>query len=257
MRISILLKLKHKPVITIDNEPFKGLGSVVTRAQGSFDCLLTINGDTYDVECYVVGDDDIPDDMVIGLDIINQAKVTMTRGKVIMEKLADICEENDETFINRIKEINCIARTDEPDLSHITDGKVRETIQRLISNYSPKVPDKSCVQLKVCLTDEIPVYEKPRRLSPKEREVVNSTIQEWIDRDICRPSNSAFASAVVLRQKKTSGSWRLCIDFRRLNRFPLPIMDDVIDVLQKGTVFSNLDLVDGFFHVDVEEDSVK
>lgn len=263
MRETMFRSLKHKPILKYGMEPFKGFGDVITRAIGSFDCLLTIEGDTYDTECYVVKDDHIPDDLVVGLDIINQASLSMERGKVTMKKLVDECEVNDGTFINRIKEINCVVKSNEPDLSNIQDEKSRETIREMVANYSPKIPENSCVQLKVCLTDEVPVYEKLRRLSPKEKQIVNGIIQQWLEEGICRPSKSDFASAVILRPKKTPGTWRLCIDFRRLNRkvirdrFPLPIMDDVIDILHDGSVFSNLDLVDGFFHVDVDEDSVK
>lgn len=114
----------------------------------------------------------------------------------------------------------------------------------MINNYSPKIPEKSCVQLRVCLTDEVPVYEKPRRLAPKEKEIVNNIIQQWLEQGVCRASKSDFASAVILRPKKTPGLWRLCID-------------DVIDVLQDWAVFTNLDLVDGFFYVDVDKKSVK
>lgn len=56
---------------------------------------------------------------------------------------------------------------------------------------------------------------------------------------------------------------RLCIDFRELNkrivrdRYPLPLTDDQIDLLRGAMVFSTLDLRNGFFHVPVDEASVK
>lgn len=263
MRKSVFEKLRHKPKMRSESEPFKGFGNVITTAVGSFDCLLEIDGDTYDVQCWIVRDDHIDDDMIIGLDIIDQAHFTMIRGKVTLKKIIDDVDDGDDRFISKIKAINCVVKNNEPDLSNIKSESSREAIREIITNYSPKIPEKSCVQLKVCLTDEVPVYEKPRRLAPKEKEIVNNIIQNWLDQGICRASKSDFASAVVLRPKKTPGLWRLCIDFRRLNRkvirdrFPLPIMDDVIDVLQDGAVFTNLDLVDGFFHIDVDEDSIK
>lgn len=263
MRKSVFDKLRHKPTMKTASEPFRGFGNVITKALGSFECLLEINGDTYDVECWIVQNNHIDGDMIIGLDIIDQAHLTMIRGKVTLKKIIEDPEENDENFISKIKTINTIVKNNDPDLSHIKSESSREAIREIIANYSPKIPVKSCVELKVCLTDEVPVYEKPRRLSPKEKAIVNDIIQQWLEQGICRPSKSDFASAVLLRPKKTPGQWRLCIDFRRLNRkvirdrFPLPIMDDVIDVLQGGIVFTNLDLVDGFFHVDVDEDCVK
>ncbi|GFV64493.1 hypothetical protein TNCV_105821 [Trichonephila clavipes] len=52
----------------------------------------------------------------------------------------------------------------------------------------------------------------------------------------------------------------MCIDYRKLNqklvkdKFPLPIIEDVLDTLQEAKVYSTLDLRNGFFHVDVDED---
>ncbi|GFY07742.1 hypothetical protein TNCV_4133391 [Trichonephila clavipes] len=63
--------------------------------------------------------------------------------------------------------------------------------------------------------------------------------------------------------KKKDGSSRMCIDYRKLNqklvkdKFPLPIIEDVLDTLQEAKVYSTLDLRNGFFNVDVDEDCRK
>ncbi|GFS51794.1 retrovirus-related Pol polyprotein from transposon opus [Trichonephila inaurata madagascariensis] len=55
----------------------------------------------------------------------------------------------------------------------------------------------------------------------------------------------------------------MCIDYRKLNQklvkdnFPLPLIEDVLDTLQEANVYSTLDLHNGFFHVDVDEDCRK
>ncbi|GFT52488.1 hypothetical protein TNCV_14661 [Trichonephila clavipes] len=59
--------------------------------------------------------------------------------------------------------------------------------------------------------------------------------------------------------KKKDGSSRMCIDYRKLNqklvkdKFPLPLIEDILDTLQEAKV-STLDLRNGFFHVDLDED---
>ncbi|GFW86537.1 hypothetical protein TNCV_4333211 [Trichonephila clavipes] len=63
--------------------------------------------------------------------------------------------------------------------------------------------------------------------------------------------------------KKKDGSSRMCIDYRKLNqklvkdKFPLPIIEDVLDTLQEAKEYSTLDLRNGFFHVDDDEDCRK
>lgn len=263
MRKSVYEGLKKKVTLKKSNKSFRGFGNVVSGTLGVAETEFIIDGDEYDANCYVVKDDYISDDLLIGKDILNQADVHIRCGKVTMSKIVTECEENDETFIGRIRAINYVETDNVPevDLSHIKDENIKSTVQTMVQNYKPKIPEKSKVEMKICLTDEIPVYEKARRLSPKERTIVNDIIKGWLKDGVCRPSTSPYASPIVLRPKKVG--WRLCVDFRRLNkkvvrdRFPLPIMEDVMDVLQAARIYTTLDLRDGFFHVDVHEDSVK
>ncbi|GFY58809.1 hypothetical protein TNIN_364601 [Trichonephila inaurata madagascariensis] len=91
----------------------------------------------------------------------------------------------------------------------------------------------------------------------KEREL----LEERKRRDNLEPSSSEYASPIVLVKK--NGDSRLCVDCRQLNRkhvkdrFPLPIIDYVLDRLQEAKVYTTLDLKNGFFHVDLNEDCRK
>lgn len=70
--------------------------------------MFDIEDDTYDVESWIVKDNDITDDVIIGLDVINQAEFTMKKGKVMLKKLAndDVVDEN---FVDKIKARNRIS----------------------------------------------------------------------------------------------------------------------------------------------------
>lgn len=91
---------------------------------------------------------------------------------------------------------------------------------------------------------------------------VDEQIKEWLAEGIILPSCSDYVSPVVLVKKKDD-SLKLCIDYRELNkkiikdRYPLPLNDDQIDKLRSAVVFSILDLRSGFFHVLVDETSIK
>lgn len=80
-----------------------------------------------------------------------------------------------------------------------------------------------------------------------ERDIVNAQIEDWEKQGIVRPSVSDFASLIVL-VKKRSDSYRLCVDYRLLNkniikdRYPLPLIEDQLNQLQDSNFFSTLDL---------------
>jgi len=75
---------------------------------------------------------------------------------------------------------------------------------------------------------------------------------------IIRPSNSPYASAVVLVKKKY-GNIRMCVDYRGLNKktvrdnFPLPLIEDCLEYLEVKSVFSVIDLKSGFHHITLKK----
>ena len=70
-----------------------------------------------------------------------------------------------------------------------------------------------------------------------------------------------FISPIVLVQKR-DGTWRLCIDYRALNKiivrnlYPIPIIDDILDQLKGGKFFSNIDLKSGYHQGFIEPTDV-
>lgn len=118
------------------------------------------------------------------------------------------------------------------------------------------------VELRLNMMSTVPVYQLPRRLSYHERTEVDKMVDGLIEQGIVRPSDSQYASPIVLVKKKT-GDLRMCVDYRALNKithrdnYPLPLIDDCLDYLEGKRVFSIFDLKNGFHQVPVEEGSVK
>ena len=103
-----------------------------------------------------------------------------------------------------------------------------------------------------------PVQQPVRRISPHRREEVKQLLGQMLNHGVVEPSSSPWASPVVLVQKK-DGSTRFCIDYRRLNEvtrkdaYPLPRIDVTHDALHGSQYFSTLDLVSGYWQVELEE----
>lgn len=92
-----------------------------------------------------------------------------------------------------------------------------------------------------------PPYGPIYSLSATEQKALANYIQENLDKGFITPSESP-ASSPILFVKKKDGSLRLCVDYRELNkitiknRYPLPLIDSLIDQLKLAKIFSKIDL---------------
>ncbi|GJX31817.1 putative reverse transcriptase domain-containing protein [Tanacetum coccineum] len=96
---------------------------------------------------------------------------------------------------------------------------------------------------------------------PPARPELSEQLQELSDKRFIRPSSSPWG-APVLFVKKKDGSFRMCIDYRELNkltvknRYPLPRIDDLFDQLQGSSIYSKIDLRSGYHQLRVREQDI-
>ncbi|GJU17905.1 putative reverse transcriptase domain-containing protein [Tanacetum coccineum] len=126
-------------------------------------------------------------------------------------------------------------------LAHVTAKEVEDKSEKKRLEDVPIVQDFPEV-----FPEDLPA-RAPYRLAPSEMKELSEQLKELSDKGFIRPSSSPWG-APVLFVKKKDGSFRMCIDYRELNkltvknRYPLPRIDDLFDQLQGSSVYSKIDL---------------
>ena len=109
--------------------------------------------------------------------------------------------------------------------------------------------------------DSAPIRCAPPRISPQKMKKEEECVTEMLIGGQIEPSHSPWSSPVVLVTKKDRGT-RFCVDYRRLNDvivkdayYPLPRIDDTLDMLAGKQCFSTLDLASGYWQVSLSPET--
>ncbi|GJV35519.1 putative reverse transcriptase domain-containing protein [Tanacetum coccineum] len=203
-------------------------------------CKLEIEGHVFDIDLIPFGYGSF--DMIISMDWLSNYKaeifchekavrISLPDGKVL-RVVGERPEEKARLLIS----------------SKASDKKQEETV---VVRYFPEVfPDNLSglppiqeIEFQIeLIPGATPVVKSPYHLAPSELEELSRQHKELQDKGFIRPSSSPWG-APVLFVKKKDGSFRMCIDYRELNkltvknRYPLPIIDDLFDQLQGSQMY--------------------
>ncbi|GJW52468.1 putative reverse transcriptase domain-containing protein [Tanacetum coccineum] len=144
----------------------------------------------------------------------------------------------------------------------LEDVPVVQEFPEVFPEDLPGIPPTRQVEFRIDLVPgATPVARAPYRLAPSEMKELAEQLQELTDKGFIRPSSSPWG-APILFVKKKDGSFRMCINYRELNkltvknRYPLLRIDDLFDQLQGSSIYSKIDLRSGYHQLRVREEDI-
>ncbi|GJV85557.1 putative reverse transcriptase domain-containing protein [Tanacetum coccineum] len=222
-------------------------------------CKLEIKGHVFDIDLIPFGHGSF--DVIIGMDWLSNHKAEIIcHEKVVRIPLLDG------------KVLRVLGEKPEEKMRQLKSAKAKEKEQEeivVVRDFPEVFPDDLSglppvqeIEFRIELIPRAtPVAKSPYRLAPSELEELSGQLKELQDKGFIRPSSSPWG-APILFVKKKDGSFRMCIDYRELNkltvknRYPLPRIDDLFDQLQGSQFFSKIDLRSGYHQLRVHEDDI-
>ncbi|KAF5769419.1 putative nucleotidyltransferase, Ribonuclease H [Helianthus annuus] len=153
-----------------------------------------------------------------------------------------------------------------PVSSFLTDSQ-QSVLSSLLQNFEAifqppsSLPPVRSHDHHIQLSSTDPVCVRPYRYPHVQKSEIERQVRELLQMGMIRPSTSAFSSPVILVRKKDN-SWRMCVDYRALNnatipnKYPIPVVDELIDELHGSNFFSKLDLKSGYNQIRMHPDSI-
>ena len=148
------------------------------------------------------------------------------------------------------------------------DARQRHRLAEILSEYAdifpvpgdPLTGHTDAVEHDINTGDRPPIRCAPRRMSPQKMKKEEECVTEMLTGGQIEASDSPWSSPVVLVTKKDGGT-RFCVDYRQLNdattkdAYPLPRIDDTLDMLAGKQWFSTLDLASGYWQVSLSQEA--
>ncbi|GJX29383.1 putative reverse transcriptase domain-containing protein [Tanacetum coccineum] len=222
-------------------------------------CKLEIKGHVFDIDLIPFGHGSF--DVIIGIDWLSNYKAEIIfHGKVVRIPLPDgrvlrVLEERPEEKARLLMS----AKANEKNQEEIV---VVRDFPKVFPDDLSGLPPIREIEFRIeLIPGATPVAKSPYRLAHSELKELSGQLKELHDKGFIRPSSSPWG-APVLFVKKKDGSFRMCIDYRELNkltvknRYPLPRIDDLFDQLQGSQFFSKIDLRSGYHQLRVHEDDI-
>jgi hypothetical protein len=168
------------------------------------------------------------------------------------EELSTVCRQGSVAHL-----IHVYALDDSVKIEEITPAEVQAIISQFEDIFAEPTslpPRRACDHRIPLIPGAQPVNTRAYRHKPELKTEIERQVAELLQSGVIQRSTSHFSSPAILVKKK-DGTWRLCVDYRALNsmtvisKFPVPVIDELLDELKGAKWFSKMDLRAGYHQI--------
>ncbi|KAK1412796.1 hypothetical protein QVD17_34309 [Tagetes erecta] len=140
---------------------------------------------------------------------------------------------------------------------------IPDILQPLLTSFAPLFQEPSALppfrnhyHSIPLIPNATPPNIRPYRYPHAQKTEIERQVEALLAAGLIQPSTSPFSSPVLLVKKKDD-TWRMCVDYRALNKitiadkYPIPNIDELLDELYGAMVFSKIDLRSGYYQIRV------
>jgi hypothetical protein len=157
--------------------------------------------------------------------------------------------------------LNTSATTNNP-----TTGQIPPEIAAVLAEYSDVFQEPIALPPARAIDHVIPlitvskdINQRTYRLPYHKKNAMEDLIKHLLHAKMIQPSVSPYSSLVILVKKK-DGTWRLCVVYRNAhtikNKYPIPIIEDLLDELFGAKIFSKIDLRSGYHQIRMRPENI-
>ena len=153
---------------------------------------------------------------------------------------------------------------EKPEASPLQDWILQEFPDVFRTELPPGLPPARPTDMTIELVPgATPVYKRQYRLNPHQASELDRQVDHHYEGGRCIDSHSEWNSPSIMERKIGTNELRWCVDYRGLNavtkpdKFPIPIVENLIEKLKGAVVFSKIDFLHGYFQTRLDEASRK